>query len=256
MKKKFKLIKKYPGSPKLGTIISQLGTSQFYEDKNNSAIMKQCFDYKIFSKYPEFWEEIVEKDYEILSFWCKQFNYELKLDKDSGKYINDFKKLDYEYLLKATMHYSIHKIKRLSDGEIFTVGGKVNSYIIDTICLSEKGIKIFFQDERLKPYLLKDIILRKPLFTTEDGVDMYEGEEYYAVCPTTITSVWSIADDESLNTNWKKFSTKKAAEEYILMNKPCLSINDVIDFKGSYDSNFMKNKLTTLVKNRLNGESS
>ena len=46
---KYILKKEYPGSPKLGNIIDNL---------ENDWI----------ENYPEFWEEVVEKDYEILSY--------------------------------------------------------------------------------------------------------------------------------------------------------------------------------------------
>lgn len=49
--------------------------------------------------------------------------------------------------------------------------------------------------------------------------------------------------------NFLAFSTKKKAEEYILMNKPCLSINDI---KHMLYSGARKNKLAEkIVKSRL-----
>lgn len=53
--KKYKLIKEYPGSPGLGYITSSENLIRLYRE------------------YPEFWEEIVEKDYEILSWRQKQY---------------------------------------------------------------------------------------------------------------------------------------------------------------------------------------
>lgn len=47
---------------------------------------------------------------------------------------------------------------------------------------------------------------KRPLFTTEDGVKMYEGDQYYAVDPKTGKFVWSVADSESVKTGWKKYS--------------------------------------------------
>lgn len=48
--------------------------------------------------------------------------------------------------------------------------------------------------------------------------------------------------------DYLKFSTKEAAEEYILMNKPCLSINDVnSDFSIT---KYRMKQLKKLVKSR------
>ena len=54
MGKRYKLIKKFPGSAPVGTII----------DLDDVAFGITCN----YTNYPEFWEEIVEKDYEILEY--------------------------------------------------------------------------------------------------------------------------------------------------------------------------------------------
>ena len=48
----------------------------------------------------------------------------------------------------------------------------------------------------------------------------------------------------------KYFSTKEKAEEYILMNKPCLSIND-LQFLKREAIIYWDNKLKDLVKTKL-----
>ena len=95
-------------------------------------------------------------------------------------------------------------------------------------------------------------VIDKPLFTTEDGVDIYEGDRIYC-----IFSDFSIGFTGKLNFKPTTlcFSSKERAEEYILMNKPCLSINDV---NNCYDSphgspihNKLVDKLKQLVKSKL-----
>ena len=54
MGKKYKLIKKFPGSAPVGTII----------DLDDVAFGITCN----YTNYPEFWEEIIEKDYERLLY--------------------------------------------------------------------------------------------------------------------------------------------------------------------------------------------
>lgn len=65
--KKYKLIKEYPGSPKLGTEIIN------NENVNSAHTLDKTHYYNGYKiqEYPEFWEEVVEKDYEILSYISK-----------------------------------------------------------------------------------------------------------------------------------------------------------------------------------------
>ena len=58
----YKLIKEYPGSPKLGTIVEEHKTRKsLFVSKCNFAISHPYY-------FPEFCEEVLEKDYEIISF--------------------------------------------------------------------------------------------------------------------------------------------------------------------------------------------
>src|SRR5690606_3435836 len=88
------------------------------------------------------------------------------------------------------------------------------------------------------------------LFTTEDGVDVYEGDIVYSletdrksrrkykvcsVLESTTDKVPGCISSDGFNALFpqdgdKIFSTPEAAEEYILLNKPCLSMKDVIDY--------------------------
>ena len=94
---KYILKKEYPGSPKLGNIIDNL---------ENDWI----------ENYPEFWQPVVEKNYEILSVIT-----------------NNNKFIEKVYNQDATIepYWKIRSVKRLSDGEIFTIGDKVFSEYIN-----------------------------------------------------------------------------------------------------------------------------
>lgn len=86
------------------------------------------------------------------------------------------------------------------------------------------------------------------MFTTEDGVDIMKGDKVYFTCEKYSYNVVNIFDPEhdcalyscALNRTYKTFSTKEAAEEYIILNKPCLSINDILKFCGSTQSDIIK----------------
>lgn len=101
------------------------------------------------------------------------------------------------------------------------------------------------------------------LFTTEDGVDIFEGDIVYSIFKDYSSSKIYIiktpnfgGEGELTHNDFFNFSTKKAAENYILVNKPILSFNDVwnISNNKSSDNKFViisKTKLRNLVKSKL-----
>jgi len=230
----------------------------------------------------EFWEEIVEKDYEILSFinnsdpaiW-KNTPATLRAD---GKYrINDDSDgwtLDCLLSVGVSVksgHLKIHSVKRLNDGEVFTVGDEVKSIhwtkgssIIESFEIKDGKLRILEkgQNSDTSKWLSLECICKikkSVLFTTEDGVDIYEGDivhqvnknfEYYSY-------YWGIQHGNKgvPFENFKMFSTKEKAEEFIILNKPCLSINDVnncyLSPKLSPLHNNLTNNLKELVKSKL-----
>jgi hypothetical protein len=251
---KYKLIKEYPGSPKLNSEIIQSENNKnlyFSEKFNNFPIQNP-------EKYKEFWQEVFEKDYEILEI--------------QGKYgsISSYKE-QYDSDLKDK---SIYKIKRLSDSIVFRVGDEVLS---KTCSVPNKilSIEIINNKIRLYPrnsfYNLEDIKkVKQLLFTTEDKINIYLGDESWILHKNT----WTLSNTPTIhnNSNWKQigesahwnFSTKEKAEEYILMHKPCLSIQDIHNISSIYYLGknmrrpsasllkYKKNDLKELVKQKLN----
>jgi len=215
--KKYKLIKEYPGSPKLGYIW------EMYDNYKGD-----------YHKQPEFWEEVIEKDYEILSLTI----HDNRLSDMRGygdEYINS--------LLKDRLN-KIHSVKRLSDGEIFTIGDNCKYGIITNIFITREGYCM--TGTKTSPYSCNILYLKhikQPLFTTEDGVDVFVGDTFYELIIPGFHNkdcIWNILtyegrpnliyDQKGNKEHFRLwFSTKEAAEEYVLMNKPCLSINDIID---------------------------
>lgn len=257
--KKFKLIKEYPGSPKLGHVIC---CDNF---THNGVDRHSC------SNYPEYWEEIIEKDYEILSFRCNNsLSILLELHED-GKYsykgaknYSNKGKVTEEECLKDP-YYKIHSVKRLSDGEIFTVGDEIYSYgtvksiiKIDIPINNSNDIGFYttkpeFNGVSGYQYLFKDKVqkAKKPLFTTEDGIDVYPNNKVSTVLLKSMVfyTIDGLVDNDTTPVEgFKYFSTKKAAEEYIIMNKPCLSINDIIN-QSTHKT--LINELKNIVKLKL-----
>ena len=77
------------------------------------------------------------------------------------------------------------------------------------------------------------------IFTTEDGVDLFEGDKYYwvskskhaGIAPFTVSkSFKATLETDDIVYDYKLvkyFSSKKNAKEYVRINKPFLSINDI-----------------------------
>lgn len=228
---KYKLIKKYPGSPELDTEVETDGNRILYKGVHSTLLIKEVIS------YPEFWQEVIEKDYEILSY--KHNDGQIA----GMEYINACLKL-------ATLHegWKIYSVKRLSDGEIFTIGDRIKDGIIDTIYLSD-NILWFIHTGKMTNSKLEDAIkIKKPLFTSEDGVDIFVDDIVYGVRPNY--SIWETSSTSlSYYNDYKFYSTEEAAKEYILMNKPCLSINDLM--KASSITYCNLTALKELVKFKL-----
>lgn len=230
--KSYKLIKEYPGGPKLGTEVIYSKEHRIY-NHNGGNFYTELPKNQV-ENLPEFWEEIIEKDYEILSYihngskhiWKKDSQLKDTFCLEDGK--SPFTRL--EDILKYPKIYLIHSVKR-NDGEIFTIGDNVKSPTC-SVPNSIISIQIINDKIRIYPrnsfYHLKDIVkLKQKLFTTEDGVDIFEGDISFGV-----NSSFKLSEVKHINKLYvysgvKEFSTKEAAEEYMLMNKPCLSINDL-----------------------------
>ena len=153
---KYKLIKLLPfeNSPKIGYTSSP---NPLVEDKvhywNGNWFNPE--------NYPEFWEKVVEKNYEILSFiskeWCiAQLSYFTCENNFTG---NDV--------------WKIYSVKRLSDGEVFTIGDKTNFGLISKIVINNNSLSFYFEQKSCG-YNLQTLIKWKPLFTTEQRSEIEE----------------------------------------------------------------------------------
>jgi hypothetical protein len=205
--------------------------------------------------------EVIEKDYEILSLKYKHIIYDIidKTDSENWKY--KYNSGRYYLLLKAGLDIcgliEINSVKRLSDGKVFTVGDKVvhtntvtnKNAIIESFRILSNGVWFKCNNYDVPMCYIKKLI-EKPLLTTEDGVDIFEGDNVYFVK----LSDWKIYFYDSIDSNIvrsnqiKDFSTKKAAEEYILMNKPCLSITDIYEWLKSTGTQYTAHKYRELEK--------
>ena len=72
----------------------------------------------------------------------------------------------------------------------------------------------------------------KPLFVTEDGVEIFNGDSWWYVSDDFSCTEHHLANHKIVPFG-KAFSTREKAEEYIMENKPCLSYKD-ISVAGNY----------------------
>jgi len=110
-------------------------------------------------------------------------------------------------------------------------------------------------------YTCKSFGCKQAILITEDGVDIFEGDNYYFVNTNLDFKAYTgtiMKGMTATNPDTKKFSTKKAAENYIKMNKPCLSLNDVLSITNKtsfvpedFSKNLIKKELTKIVKQKL-----
>jgi len=104
---------------------------------------------------------------------------------------------------------------------------------------------------------LKDIEKVKepiPLFITSDKVSLYnEDDEYFRVYDDYSYGKFKVKNKPSYEVT-ATFSTKEAAEEYILMNKPCLSVMDLKTHFNSHhfgEGEYQLKRLKELAKSKI-----
>lgn len=250
--KKYKLIKEYPGSPKLGTIIEwrvSLGGYWAYKRSDYKSVPNwKSIQLTKPKNHPEYWEEVVEKDFEILAFISpKNTIYTKGKNHDRFDGIWSMYRPTEEDCLKEK-DFKIHSVKRLSDGEIFTIGDKTNQGVINNILLVDNNI-LFNQYVNS----FKNIQhVKQPLFTTEDGVDIYEDSNLWSINKKTFQFCSKghkgFYKGFIPNVDYLYFSTEEKAEEYIDFHKIQYSKQDVFNIihKG-----FGKRSASTLGKHEV-----
>ena len=121
----------------------------------------------------------------------------------------------------------IHSIKRTSDSEVFTIGDKTTSGRIFRIVVDGFSNVYFYHGVNSGPNLdLKEI--KKSLFTTEDGTHIFKEDIYWYV-----TSTYGLYKHEALELpedGVKTFASEEEAENYIVLHKPCISLEDLCTF--------------------------
>jgi hypothetical protein len=214
------------------------------------------------------WEEVKPKEYVIMSIIGKKNDVWIKKDENS----NSFHCGDLFALCdNFGENFKIHSVKRLSDGIVFKVGDKVQRHA-DKYCqnpakliheitefyISASGRTFHFQNHnQARGFDLSCFSkVSDVLFTTEDGVEIRKGDKFYYANTHVWNAIKTIANEDSCNyvgvvNNYKTFSNRELAEEYVLMNKPCLSVNDVLGITPI--NRMLSESICELAKSKING---
>jgi len=187
------------------------------------------------------WEEVKSEYPKILEF-SDGFNKYYK--KSDGKFTIN---LQYDYseedLLKSKT-LTITKIQT-SETDIWTVGETVKNPFFNTPMLKSENIRverfILHPDTTFTVWLKSSITealgsiaisklekAKPPLFVTEDGVNIFEGDDYWVVHHDFTYSIFKGGNQPRMPA-LQLFSTKKAAENYIGENKPKFSKSQITD---------------------------
>lgn len=222
--KEYKLVKWYPSLPKDWKERMIVGTGDRHCSYSPCAgnYTDKLIESSEVEKNPEYWEEV--KDYEILSFIS-----------DNGTIQTCFNiKYDYPYLLT---HWKIHSAKRLSDCRVYTLGDKFRGdKIINKIERYDNTLRVMVDEYNWT----KINSIRDVLFTTEDGVEIYEKTKVWYLKKDFSTDImtWESFNNQTIinDKNYIYFSSKEKAQEYVDLYKPKYSHNDIYNFLKEQES--------------------
>lgn len=294
MQKKYRLIKSYPGSPRLGVIIEWIDkfSGCWVQRVSNGASVPNWISIPITNpqNHPEFWEEVSEDTYQVMAY---TYNNKIYYYTENPRLIGskgarhyqetgvDFPGvLDDRTLVNLNILPEIHSVKRVSDDKVFTIDdmtvsegtdvGKIISFtktakephriLVTFERVNSMGTTIresYFLDAKGSTFFVKE--KKIPLFKTDDGVEIFEDDDYFWVHRGEHSVMSEKGCDRRVILGRKPyFSKKELAEEYLMMNAPCLSINDVAtvyinaNSRSDQKYNAQPNKLQRLVKQKLN----
>jgi hypothetical protein len=220
------------------------------------------------------------KDWEIIEFEGKHWTWKLR---DDGTYSSNRTLLNTPGIsferVYDVLKDKIQSVRRLSDGEIFSLGDAINYNDLKGYWGGNKFNgkaceiqKFYIEDNEIlinsHPLIneeggynsidkwIKYVEPKKePLFVTKDGVQIFD-MEYILFGVTNSYLISTVALDRlllyKLENKIPYFSTREKAEEYVVMNKPCLSIKEVLHFEDNPQlAGNLEYILKKIVKSRI-----
>jgi len=199
-------------------------------------------------------------DYEIQCFTDGKFNYWRQ--KDGTFHSQPFDSIRESYFLDHPKTYPIHSVKRKSDSCVFNVGDTLinlglfsnETHKINSISIINETIAFSYGcgGEIIICHAVKSTPKPIPLFTTNDLTDIFFMDKFYAV-----TDDWEVLFSnatQKINYADRTFSTEKKANYFVLMNKPCLSVQDLKNNFNSHhfgEGEYQLERLKELAKSKI-----
>lgn len=226
--RKYELLQWYPSLSekiKKGDIVERPESTTINDYMHKSGWV---IDPKEVENNPGFWKKIKEKNFEVLKEETKQYP-----------------------------RKDITSVKRLSDGKIFTVGRFVKSIHFDKgqyESIESFEIKNGYRmvahtswvNENPNGQSIEDLIPLEPIFTTEDGYDVFENDPYWVVFHKTynLQREKSAHIGSGARTDATFFRERENAEKWLEENKPVFSKKDICKaLEDSFNLNGFKNLL-------------
>jgi len=230
--KKYKLIKKYPSLPSTMEIGFEVEWD-IYLRRYHHALTLDLFYEDWVENFPEFWEKVIIKEFKILFQIKDGYLFDEVIE---GNGIS-------ECLGSAVGKDKIIKVKRLSDGEKFTLLDKITPEpfvrgrkftVVDKIYFNEHNQLSYSTNKGTSPCTFvfgQDTShYKSPILITEDRVELFEGDYYYRVLPNfTVTRATIKGRFINAYPGAKLFSTEEAALKHVIYHKKMLSVKDVFE---------------------------
>lgn len=129
-------------------------------------------------------------------------------------------------------------------------------------CANWPDYKYFYSKEKAEEYILvnkpKEIKERKPVLTSADGRDIFEGDYFWWVCNWDAVKIIATKDSPVSYTGKRIYSTEMTANNYILWHKYSMSMNDIYDLvnmatikSGTFDYTYFIDNMFNLAKSRI-----
>lgn len=150
----------------------------------------------------------------------------------------------------AKKNLEVKQYKHIPTGKIVESSDIEGFYSIDGIALPNWLIENSSDWE--------EVITNPVLFTTEDGVEIRQGDNYFAVQKSSFDILPCHHELENPE-KWATFSSKSLAEEYVLHNKPCFSyvevtklLKEAIESDKCFFQTIFRSSLVKLAKSKIN----
>ncbi len=132
----------------------------------------------------------------------------------------------------------IKEVRRFLDNKVFKVGDDTNNGVIERFRESGTHMRVHFVGKNKNHHMSINTLkkIERPLFKTEDGVDIFDGDVFYFLVSDYPSNKKSrqefktvIARKDNINAElaFKRFADEEAIKEYMSMDAEVFSLRDI-----------------------------